>query len=215
NIFVAVPAALRHHRAEAIQWDVAARMLPAALLFILVGVEASNAFDGEILKKGFGVFLLYVVVMNVQKLVNGRRRATGGDGPRRGFVPVATVGAITGFAAGLLGIGGGIITVPLLQRIVRLPLRECIATSAAVMCVTSMIGAWRKNHTLASLADAAGTPLGLDMAESVQIAACLAPTALVGGWIGAHLTHALPLRWVRAALVILLCVASAKLLGLV
>ncbi|MHC4947395.1 MAG: TSUP family transporter, partial [Planctomycetota bacterium] len=38
NIFVAVPAALRHHRAEAIQWDVAARMLPAALLFILVGV---------------------------------------------------------------------------------------------------------------------------------------------------------------------------------
>ena len=66
------------------------------------------------------------------------------------------------------------------------------------MCLTSSIGAVRKNLTLEDVSD-------VTLAESVQIAAWLAPTAAIGAWIGASLTHRLPGRWVRG---ILLCVLT-------
>ena len=75
------------------------------------------------------------------------------------------------------------------------------------------MGAVRKNWMLDQLNDTAGLPL--DPMESLLIAAFLAPTAIVGGHIGAGLTHSLPLAWVRIALTIVLALASAKLLGLV
>ena len=51
NVFVAAPALVRHHRADAVRWDIMVRMLPWGLVLIVVGVWASNQFDGEVLKK--------------------------------------------------------------------------------------------------------------------------------------------------------------------
>ncbi len=117
-----------------------------------------------------------------------------------------------GLAAGLLGIGGGPVAVPMLQRVCNLPLRQAIAASSAVMCLTAIVGAVRKNATLETLTDTAGNPLLLQ--DSLLVAVCLAPTAMVGALIGAGLTHALPLRWVRLAFILLMSWASAKMLGL-
>ncbi|MFK7960142.1 MAG: sulfite exporter TauE/SafE family protein [Phycisphaerales bacterium] len=136
------------------------------------------------------------------------------DGPHVVWWRATVVGLITGFAAGLLGIGGGIIAVPIIQRVLRLPLRRCITTSAAIMCVTAPIGALRKNLTLPETLQSMNIPLESPY-EPLWIAACLAPTALLGSFIGAGLTHRLPLRWIRALLVFLLTWASLKFLGLV
>jgi uncharacterized membrane protein YfcA len=183
--------------------------MPAGRVMIVVGVEASNMIDGRMLMKLFGAFLVYVVVVNVRKLFGAASREDD-EAMRDGWARCSTVGSVAGFAAGLLGIGGGIIAVPLFQRLCHLPLRRAIAASAAVMCVTSMLGAVRKNLALADLTDLAQVPL--DPMQSLLIAACLAPTAVVGGLYGAGLTHSLPLRWVRLAFVILLAVASVRFL---
>jgi uncharacterized membrane protein YfcA len=47
---------------------------------------------------------------------------------------------------------------------------------------------------------------------AMSYAALLIPTAIIGSWIGARLTHVLPLRVVRIAFVLLLTVASVKML---
>jgi uncharacterized protein len=213
NFFISLPAFFQHRRAGAVDWAVIVRMTPAGLVFIVIGVEASNLLDGRSLMRFFGVFLLYVIFVNVRRLIVVSRR-----GPRDVEVPKVTwpraslVGTITGFAAGLLGIGGGIIAVPLLQRACHLPLRKCIGASATVMCATAVLGAVRKNLTLSEVTDAAGG--AVDPLESLVIAACLAPTAILGGHFGAGLTHSLPLKWVRIAFIVLLCFAAAKFLGL-
>lgn len=209
NVFVAIPALLRHRRAGAVDWTVVRRMLPAGLVLIVVGVEVSNVLAGKVLERIFGVFLLYVILVNIRKLV-ARGGAEEGADARRGWVASSTVGSITGFAAGLLGIGGGVIAVPLLQRINRLALRNCIACSTALMCITAVVGAARKNLTLGDLTDAAGATL--DWHESLLIAACLAPTAIIGGHLGAGLTHTLPLKWLRILFVVLLAAACFKFL---
>ncbi len=210
NVFVAAAALFRHHRAEAVRWDVMFRMLPFGLVFILIGVEASNRFNAEILQRVFGVFLLYVIALNVIKLLEEGRPRTEADPPRVGWGRVGVVGGLMGLLAGLLGIGGGPVAVPLLQRVCHLPLRQAIASSSAVMCITAGVGALRKNITLAHLPEPNG---GILLADSLTLAACLAPTAMLGALIGAGLTHTLPMRWVRLAFILLMVWASANMLG--
>lgn len=223
NVLVSLPAVLRHQRAGAVRWDIMLRMLPGAAFFIVVGVFLSNHIarlddlesEGTLLERFFGIFLLYVIVMNVHRLGKRGDVEPSPEDVRRGWLASTFVGSIMGFSAGLLGVGGGIICVPLLQRVVRLPLRQSIATSAALICLTSAVGAIGKNATLEELVDAAGVPLNLQLSDSLLIAACLAPTAVIGGLLGAGLTHRLPLKWVRIVFIMLLTVAALKMLDLI
>jgi uncharacterized protein len=208
NVFVSLPAVLQHHRAEAVRWNIMLRMLPFALVFIMVGVESSNRIDGERLEKMFGVFLIWIVWTNVYELI-ARKPEFDLSQQRITWPRITFVGSITGFMAGLLGIGGGIIAVPLLQRVCRLPLRQCIATTAALMVITATIGSIRKNYTLADLPELSPD----SWKDSLTIAAFLAPTAMLGGLFGGKLTHVLPLTWVRVAFILLMSWASLQMLG--
>lgn len=214
NVFVAAPSVYRHQQAKAVRWDVTWKIMPFGVVFIVLGVALSNHIPGELLGKIFGGFLIYVVFYNLVKLFGDGRRT---DSPTItvGWLPIGAVGTAMGFMSGLLGIGGGPITVPLLQRLGKLPLRQCIAVSAAVMCLTATIGAWRKNATLEGLTDAAGHALNLSLQESLLIAVCLAPTAVIGALLGARLTHTLPLRFLRLAFILLMTWVSVNMLGLV
>lgn len=215
NVVVSVPAMLRHRKAGALVSDALVWMLPAALLFILIGVWVSNlpifagADGGRWLGRLLAAFLVYVIVVNIRKLCTPSHEQGSGEliTPARGL----SVGAVMGTIAGLLGIGGGAIAVPLQQMLMRLPLRNCIGNSSAIICISAGIGAIYKNATLAQHATDTGP---IDWHTSLLIAALLAPTAWVGSRLGAGLTHSLPLRQVRIAFILLMAVAAWKMAGL-
>ncbi len=212
NVFVATLSLVKHHRAQAVRWDVMRRMLPAGLLCMIVGVLVGNQFDGSTLKRIFGLFLLVVFVVYGLRLFRDRGRTDVRE-PNIRWSAVGSVGGLMGFFGGLLGIGGGPIAVPLLQRICHLPVRQAIATSSAVMCITSSFGAFQKNWDLQTLVGANGEPLNLDYRLSVAIALCVAPTAMIGAFAGAGLSHALPERLLRGAFMVLLIWVSLQMLG--
>lgn len=214
NVLVAVLALSRHHRARVVRWDVMLRMLPAGVVCMIGGVLLGNQLDGATLKRLFGLFLLVVLVVYALRMFQDRHR-TEPRAPAVGWLPVGAVGALMGFFGGLLGIGGGPIAVPMLQRLCNLPVRQAIAASSAVMGLTSVIGAVQKNLALASLVGENGEPLNLDYGESMTIAFFLAPTAMIGAFLGAGLTHALPERLLRAAFMLLILWVSLQMLGLV
>ncbi len=218
NVAVVAPAAVRHHMNRLVVWPVVWRIAAVAAGAILVGVWLSNRFSGPTgavwLGRVLGVFIVYVVGLNVWKLVRPTGAGTPTQAGADGFVPAATgasawrcgvVGGVMGLAAGLLGIGGGALAVPLQQVLLKLPLKRCIANSTAVICVTAGIGAIYKNTSL---------PMhGLSLFTSVTLAGLLIPTAIVGGWVGARLTHVLPTRAVRGVFVVVLLVAGWRLLA--
>jgi hypothetical protein len=211
NIFVSLPAAFRHHRAQAVRFDALKRILPIAVALILIGVVCSNFLPSLELKRVFGVFLIYVIVTTLLQVAKREQEPRPGD-ERLGWGPCGLVGSITGFAAGMMGIGGGLIAVPLMQRASKLPLRQAIATSSALMCFTAVFGAFLKNYTLPSHLDAA-TGESLRIMDSVIYAALLTPTAIIGAYLGAGLTHRLPITLVRMAFVLLMTWASLEMLG--
>ena len=100
--------------------------------------------------------------------------------------------------------GGGSLAVPAQQIALRVPLRNAIATSAATIATVSWIGAIAKN---AQLGDNGS------VTRSLLLAACLAPTAMVGAYVGGHLTHTLPLRIVRGAFIATVLAGAAKMFG--
>jgi hypothetical protein len=210
NFLLIAPSVLRHARAKAILFDVWKWLAPTALVGIVVGVAASRLpiFTGAnqgIMKMTFGAFLLYVALYNLYRL----RPAA--DDSRERLAPVTPawwktlcVGLPIGFSSGLLGIGGGALAVPAQQVVLGLPLRNSIATSAATILTISWLGAITKNASLG----ADGTVL-----RSIELAAVLTPTAMIGSYLGGHLTHTLPLRVVRIAFAGLMLASAAKMFG--
>lgn len=148
--------------------------------------------------------MVYIVVMNVYKMIWPMKS----DGDTEDIVNAkplwrkSSVAGAMGFAAGIFGIGGGSIAVPMMHGVLKMPLRNSIATSSMIIMVTSLFGAILKNVTLGD----AGT-----VSESIKYAICLIPTAMIGGHIGSHLTHTLPLKYVRIAFVLLMCLAAYKM----
>ena len=219
NVVVAVGATLRHRRAGVLVPVVLRWMIPAAVAGILAGVLLSNSpvFRGAgaaWLSRGFSVFLIYVAWMNLRKLLSvgrpgGGKRDTPVTPPHRHLVPGSLVcGLLMGLAAGLLGIGGGALAVPLQQRLLGLPLRSAIGNSSAVMCVSAAAGAWLKNTTLPTHS-APGVPLF--WWSGLLIAAVAAPLAFLGARLGARWTHTLPLPVVRGLYVVLMLLAAWRM----
>lgn len=213
NVFVAVPATWRHMREKAVAWQAMRRMLPAAVAAILLGVWVSNwpvfrDTEGPVLLgRVLAVFMVYVIAVNAMRLFRTPRPV---DAPidlsYTTWPRCSTTGGAMGFFGGLLGIGGGAIAVPMQQTLMKLRLRNCIANSAALMCLTAGIGAVYKNMTL--------DHHGLAMSDSLLVAALLAPTGMIGGYLGARLTHLLPVQLVRAVLVVLLTLAAWRMAAL-
>jgi len=203
NIAVSIPAARRHHKQKAIRTDLLATLLASTGVAMVAGVLFGNLVSGDRLKLALAGFLALYCVFNIVRLIrNSPEHAP--EHERTSTANLIISGAGTGLVGGLLGLGGGVLLVPMLQALCRVPLRNAIATSSAIICMTAAIGAGLKVVTL---------PLGLSPTHALALAALMSPTAILGGYIGAHLTHALPVRVVRAVVTVLLLVAAGRLAG--
>lgn len=212
NFCVVLPAFYHHRKARAILESVVKPMVPFAALGVIIGVWLScgDWFRGDRqihLTKIFGYFLFYEVAYNLYRLVSNRRLPAM-DEVAAGALPAwkvaLAVGLPTGLVGGLLGVGGGVVAVPLQQLILRVPLNRAIANSAATIIPLSVIGATFKNIENS----AAGIPFG----NSLHLALLLAPTAILGGYLGARLTHVVPRRALRLAFVLFMSYAAIMLI---
>lgn len=204
NVVVSIPATYRHSRAGAVRMDLAKHLLPSMSATIVAGVLVSDQVNGQTLRRLLAAFIAGYCLLNAYRAVRPR---PAGERPSERTHPglLVGVGGATGFIGGLLGIGGGVLMVPALQVLARVRLREAIATSSLVMCVTAAVGSGLKLWTLEEH--------GRSAAEAWMLALAMSPGAIVGALAGASLTHRLPLRMVRILISVLLLGAAAKLAG--
>ena len=147
NVAVASTAYRRYLMAGKIEWTFARRIVPAAIVFVLAGVAASTVIDASSFRVMFAAFLLVVAVREFRLLAIGSEHAPDDArelSPARG----AGIGAIMGFLSGLLGIGGGVVGVPLMRAWARIPMKRAVVTSVCTMVPLAMVGATVKSITL-------------------------------------------------------------------
>lgn len=200
NVCVGASSTLAHVRAGRILPRIVRILVPASVAASVAGVAVGNLFSGDSrvwLWRLLGVLLTYVVGMNVYRLLRPAAAGdlAGGDfaGPPPKAWRVAIVGAMTGFASGLLGVGGGSVAVPAQQTLLGMRLRAAIANSAVTIIFSCLLAAILKNATLALH--------GESLARPWIFVALLAPTAIAGAFVGSHLVHRVPGQVVRLAFI--------------
>lgn len=212
NLFVAVPAVYQHHCVKAVEVATVLRIIPLAVASVVVGVAVSElgvfAGEGEAYLRGlFGLFLFACAGYDTYRML--RKTGATGTAPngcaadRPHWVSLAAVALPTGFASGLLGVGGGILAVPLQRRFLHTPIRTAIANSAAIIVCTSLVGALAKNYAVMSDVESSR--------ELILLACVLIPTAVVGSLVGSRFTHRVSVKLVKGAFDLLLLLAAVRL----
>ena len=211
NFFVVVPAAYQHFKARAVDVALVRKLLPIGVVAVVLGVIASEhpwfAGEGEArLRTTFGLFLMSICAYEIYRMFRSRRSTEPPTESSRSSWRFAAIVAIpSSLVGGLLGVGGGLLSVPLQRRFLGVPLRVAIANSATLIIATSLVGATVKNYAWIVRHD--DNPLA-----PLVLAAILAPTAMLGAYLGSRWTHRLPRRILHLMFLLLMLVVGWRLI---
>ena len=137
SLAIMIPTTIRalaaHLRHQVSVWPVYSRMLGSVIFGAIAGALLAHVVNSKILQILFGFFVLY---MAVRLWLESRIEA---QGQLPGWLGMNIFGTIVGLKSGLLGIGGGVLTIPFLTRW-SVPVRDAIAVSNAVSFTVSIIG---------------------------------------------------------------------------
>lgn len=143
SLFVIVPTSIRgawaYHRARLVEWRAVWPIGISSIVAAAAAARLAPAIPPEVLKIGFGVFLL----VSGARLVLRRPTLPPEEGGRelRLTLPVTIpIGLAVGFFSALLGVGGGIVAIPLLLHVVGLEVRRIAATSMGIITITATAG---------------------------------------------------------------------------
>jgi uncharacterized protein len=216
SLFVIVPTSLlgawRFHRQGTVLWRVAIPIGLVAAVAALLAARAALLVEPRYLRLGFGVLLL----VSAWRLLR-----SGGDPvpeteepppprPLR-LTPAVTVGVggtVGGFSA-LMGVGGGIVGIPLLLSLVRVPLRRVAATSMAMVAITSFAAAAAYMVAVPPEPIRAGASLGF---VDLPVALLMSVGGVLSVSLGAALNRRLPARSLGLVFAALFGAAGLRLL---
>lgn len=142
SLFVIIPTALSalrsYQKARLVAWRVALPMALGAVVAAVLGARTAIALSPDVLKAGFGLLL----VAAGGRLARRRREPRDGEEHelRLGLGWTLSSGAVVGFVSALMGVGGGIVAIPVLIYLVGLDIRQVAATSMGVIVFAAAAG---------------------------------------------------------------------------
>jgi uncharacterized membrane protein YfcA len=111
-------------------------MATLAIPASLAGAGIAQVVGGYYLQRIFGLFLLFVSYRFMKPLPKSSL-----DPDRIIPIPeLAVVGGISGLFSSILGVGGGIFTVSLLNLVLRVPIHRAVANSSGLIVFTTIAG---------------------------------------------------------------------------
>ncbi|QOP43422.1 sulfite exporter TauE/SafE family protein [Sulfurimonas sediminis] len=161
-----VTSSIMNIKHKAVEYAFVLPIAVTMLLFAPLGAYSSNFINENIVKFAFMLLLFYSATM----MMFGKKKALFSAQSK---LTLLLVGAVVGFIAGLLGVGGGNILIPLLALLGFAPKKVAVAVSFVVPF--SALGSF---FTYASY-----VPLGW------VLLAVIALCAIIGGYIGNYLMH--------------------------
>jgi len=174
SIATQVASATTHNRAGLVHGRTVALLALPLALGAAAGARITIGSAAEWIRIGFAVVLIAIAIRMAWKTWKG-----GGplDPSGRGRIArmalLSLAAAATGVLSGCVGIGGGVVLVPLLLSLARLETRHAIGTASAALAVTATVG-------LVTYL------LSRQVQAPAVLAICLAVSALAGGACGAR-----------------------------
>ncbi len=209
-IFTAAAATINYARQRRIRYTTGVLLAITTTPGALLGAWLTTVLREQELGLAFSFFLFAVAI---RIIINSRRSSSESDEQkerttalksyqRSGFLwKKVSAGIIVGFfagvASGLLGIGGGILVVPVMTFVLAIPIHMATATSMFTMIFTSLAGIlphYEAGH----------------IAPDAMI--LLAAGAIFGAQVGAHISKRLSGKNLRLIFAVMLLIAGLNML---
>jgi len=126
-VFNAITSAWAHERRGAVLWKLVIPMVPGLLLGSIIGSLVARVLPDLILKE---IFAIFECLIGIYFFLPYKEKTYEDLFPMPRQLGLNLIGFGIGGLSSLLGIGGGIITVPILLAI-QVPVKKAIGTSAA------------------------------------------------------------------------------------
>lgn len=192
-IFSALSGTLRNLRSEnAIDWRVTALFSVTVAPCALIGVAISRISPERVVEVVFAILLLSLAYPTAK----GRSQSAGSG--RRVSTPLLLLaGGGIGALSGLVGVGGGVLMVPLMMIGLGLRPKIAIPTSLAVTFFTGIVGA------------AGYIATGFDRLWSLPP---LIVGSIIGAWLSIRLRDSTPDNVLRIGFAVLMVLVAARLI---
>ena len=201
-VFTSISSLRAHHKRGAVRWDILRAAVPGLVIGTLLGTVVADLLKSKYLAVFFVIFVYY---SSVQMFANVKPKPTR-QLPGKGGMAVVAV--IVGLVSSLVGVGGGVMTIPLMS-LCNVPMRQVIGTSAALGLPIAIAGA------LGFIA----MGLGKDHLPALSLGYVYLP-ALVGIVIGTFVTvpwgakmaHSMPVTRLQKIFAIILFILATRML---
>ena len=201
-VFTSISSLLAHHKHGAVRWDI----VRVAVFGLIAGTLLGTLVADQLKTKYLAIFfVMFVYYSAMQMFVNAKPKPSR-QLPGRLGLNLASV--LIGVLSALVGVGGGIMTIPLMSMC-NVPMRNAIGTSAALGLPIAIAG------TIGFIA----TGLGKDHLPPFSVGYVYLP-ALIGIVIGtlvtvpwgAKMAHTLPVSRLKKIFAVILFILATRML---
>ncbi|HSH45447.1 MAG TPA: sulfite exporter TauE/SafE family protein [Longimicrobiales bacterium] len=207
SLFVILPTsalgAWTYHRVGAVAWRAALPIAGFSVVAAVLGSIVAPSLPGPVLKLAFGLLLVF----SGARLMRGPA-AVEEPATRSGLAVGAVSGLAIGFLSALLGVGGGIIAIPILVYMVGLGLEMVAATSIAIIMFTAAAGVI--SYAVAGLGTA-GLPAGSVGYVHVMAGLPILAGSLLAVPVGARVNQRMDTRHLRILFGVLFLLLGLRL----
>ena len=210
NLLVVLPTAfsgaMTHHRKGAVLWKAGITFGIAGALGAFSGAFIASHLPGRVLTMAFGIA---VIIGALRMLTAKPPQIT--EEPSDNLTSFILWGIPLGIVSGIIGIGGGVLMIPIMVYFLRFKMHQAVGTSTALMIFTAAGGSL--SYLINGLGVAGLPPYStgyLNWFQWILLAGCSIPMAVVG----AKTAHLLPAKQLKYIFIIVMFYMGLKMTGL-
>ena len=209
NLLVVLPTAfsgaMTHHKKGAVLWKAGVTFGIAGAVGAFFGAFIASHLPGQVLKVAFGGA---VILGAIRMLTAKPPKIT--DEPSDSLTAFILWGIPLGLVSGIIGIGGGVLMIPIMVYFLKFKMHQAVGTSTALMIFTALGG------SLSFLINGLGIqglpPYStgyLNWLQWILLAGASVPLAIVG----ANVAHLLPAKQLKYIFIAVMFYMGLKMIG--
>ncbi len=209
NLLVVLPTAMsgahRHSKKNAVMWKPAVIMGVSGAIASILGAFVATLLPGNVLTAAFGI----AIIAGAIRMLTAKPPKVE-EHPPDSSLPYILWGLPLGFACGLIGIGGGVLMIPVMVVALRFNIHKAVGTSTGMMIFTAIGGAISYIATGWSVAGLPEYSVGyVNLLQWLLLAVTSVPMAQVG----AHFAHKLPAKQLKYIFIVVMIYMGLKMIG--
>lgn len=201
-MFTSMSSVRAHHAHGAVRWDIVKLLAPGILLGSWVGPWLGKQMNSSALALFFGVF----VAFSATQMLLGKKPAGSRELP--GTPGLFAAGGVIGVMSGLLGAGGGFISVPFMSWC-NVKIHNAVATSAALGFPIALAGTLSNVYFGWNAPNLPAYSLGFIYLPALAVIVAASVTMAP---LGARTAHKLPVASLKKAFAIILYLLASYML---